>query len=73
MDCDIILVLYTITNICVVRLHCLHRNCRKPFVQMLYPELYRPIGLKFYMRHPGVGLYQNYGNYADSAVLCLLL
>ena len=29
----------------------------------IFSEVYEPIGFKFYMRHPGVGPYQIYGNY----------
>ena len=28
-----------------------------------------PIDFKFDVRHPGEGLYQSYGNYADAAIL----
>ena len=36
-------------------------------------KVYRLIGFKCYVRHPVVGLYQSYGNYADIAIFGLFL
>ena len=32
-------------------------------------EVHGPIGLNFYLRHPGVGLYERYGNYDFGSVI----
>ena len=31
-------------------------------------EVYGPNGFKYYVRHPGEGIYQSYGNYADATI-----
>ena len=39
------------------------------FSHVISPDVPGLIDLKFYVRHPGEGLYQSYGNYADAAIL----
>ena len=39
------------------------------FSNTISSEVPGPIDFKFYVRHPGEGLYQTYGNYADAAIL----
>ena len=42
------------------------------FLNTISSEVPWPIDVKFYVRHPGEGLYQRYGiklNYADAAIL----
>ena len=39
------------------------------FANAISSEVPGPIDLKFYVRHPGQGLYQHYGNYADVTIL----
>ena len=39
------------------------------FLNAISSEVPGPIDFKFYMRPPGEGLYQRYGNYANAAIL----
>ena len=39
------------------------------FSNAISSEVPRPVDLKFYVRHPGEGLFQRYGNYADAEIL----
>ena len=63
LNCFVIRRGYAIPNFCVVRLRCsghYHSHRHKHFVQTLSPlKFHGPIGFKFYVRHPGVHLYQS--------------
>ena len=51
---------YALHNFCVI---CLRSRRRKLLVQMLSPLKFMDQLASNFMRHPGVGLYQSYGNY----------
>ena len=42
------------------------------FLSAIYSEVPGPIDFKFYVRHPGVGVYHTYGNYVNSAIVPFL-
>ena len=39
------------------------------FLNTISSEVPGPIYFQFYVRHPGEGLYNSYGNYTDAAIL----